>query len=165
MSPRTCRAPRNPGFLLHWSHTSYPNLLVPKARPRAAHTPHAGEPCCAEPPPPSLSPLRPSPCPFKCPGELHVPRRPLRTQVRIDLTPGRPSLAKSGEPPPREHVAGESPPPLAPTRNPGRPIRIPRPQLDREMFCSEPRDRDPTNQIRAYPFALSILQKRPCVSL
>ena len=151
MSPRTCRAPRKPGFLLHWPHTCYPNLLVPKARPRAAHTPHDGEPCCAETPPPSLSPLRPSPCPFKCPGELHVPRRPLRTQVRIDLTPGRPSLAKSGEPPPRERVAGESHRRPACPLAQGCPIKIMRPRSVRPEV----------NQIRKRS-VLVVLQKAPC---
>src|SRR6185312_15918848 len=54
-----------------------------------------------------------------------------------------------------------------PRRRPARPnrqirsIQNQRPGLDRCLVRSEPRDRDPTDQIRAYPFGLALFLKRP----
>ena len=59
-----------------------------------------------------------------------MPHRASLTRAQIDLTPGRPSLARSGEPPPLESVAGESRcRPACPFAQ-GRPIADLRPRLD-----------------------------------
>jgi len=72
-----------------------------------------------------------------------MPRRSLQTQKRVDLTPGRPGLAKSGEfpaAPPRNRAAGDLPPPLARPTPLRRPIRIQRARLDLGSIRSRPPD-------------------------
>jgi hypothetical protein len=58
----------------------------------------------ADPPPPPRSLLQASPSPAKAASRLRVSRRSPQTQARVDLTPGRPSLAYSGEAPPRSRA-------------------------------------------------------------
>ena len=54
------------------------------------------------------------------------------------------------------------PPPRAPFDS-GRRICFLRLRLDLEPFCSQPPDRDPMDQIRAYRFSQALLHKSPWV--
>ena len=74
-------------------------------------------------------------------------------QSPLDLTPGRPGLAKSGEPPPREHVASES------RRRPARPTCH-----SRLILILRPRTDPSRVKQTAYRSALSLLLKSPPVS-
>ena len=139
--------------------------MRPESTPARHERVRAGERHHAEPPSPSLSPLRPSPCPSKCPGELHVPRRPLRTQVRVDLTPGAPDLLTPAAPRPRAAALREQRRRPARPNPPSRPIRNRRPRLEPQLFRSEPLDRDPSAQIQRYRFAMVVLHKNPSVFL
>ena len=85
-----------------------------------------------------------------------MPRRSPQTQKRVDLTPGRPDLAKSGEfsaAPPRNRAAGDVPPPPRAQIDPSRQISSQRLRLDRDLVYPEPSDPDPAVQIWMYPFA------------
>ena len=93
-----------------------------------------------------------------------MPRRSPQTQKRVDLTPGRPGLAKSGEfpaVPPRNRAAGDLPPPLARPTPLRRPIRIQRARLDLGSIRSRPSDPDPAARNRAYRFGPLFLHKSP----
>jgi len=99
------------------------------------------------------------------PRRLRMQCRSSQTQDRVETSPGGPSSAISGEPPPWEHrLRRLTPPPHAPFP-PGRPISEQRSRLDRDRIKPEPSYRDPTTLIQRYPFGLAVLLKSPCVSL
>ena len=68
----------------------YPSLLVPESRPRASHTPPAGETRRPEPPSSPTTPLRASPNPNKPPGGLRMSRTPPTAKRQPERTPGAP---------------------------------------------------------------------------
>ena len=93
-----------------------------------------------------------------------MPRRSPQTQKRVDLTPERPDLAKSGEfpaAPPRNRAAGDLPPPLARPNPLRRPIRIQRARLDLGSIRSRPPDLNPMAWIPGYRFGRCLLLKSP----
>jgi hypothetical protein len=91
--------PKTPLFF----YASYSSV----AHPRGPSEPHAGELCCAEPPPlPRAPPCTPQ-CPAECPSGLLEPRACPRAQPRPETATGRPDSAFSGAAPPREFVSGE----------------------------------------------------------
>ena len=155
MSPRACRAPRNPGFMLHWPHTCYPSLLAPESRPRAAHTPHAGEPCCAEPRPPPRTVLHTRQHRVNHSSGLRMPRWCSTAKSQAKPSPGvpdRPTPASPSTAPSREATAGDLAPPHPAPFDLSRPIGSERPRLDHEPLRPQPSDRDRTDQNRRYPF-------------
>jgi len=83
-----------------------------------------------------------------------MPHRASLTRAPIDLTPGRPSLARSGEPPPLECVAGES------RRRPACPFALGRPIEDQRPRS----DRAEVKELRKRS-ASAVLQKPPYVLL
>ena len=157
------RPPRTPGEFQHLlpPFCARFGMLLPLEKPgRLA----PARPRRAEPPPPSSSTLRPSPCPSKRPGELHVPRRGQPTQTRVETTPGASDSTISGEPsaaPPRTEspaVARRRP---ARPKPQDRPICFGRTRLDLEAIESEPLDRDLEVHVRGYQFACHFCIRAP----
>ena len=143
------------GLLLGWPwHRAHApphvhSFLCPDQHARV----HSGVLRRADPPPHAIPPPPASLSQAFSPGRLRMQCRSSQTQDRVETSPGGPSSAISGEPPPREHrLRRLTPPPHAPFP-PGRPISEQRSRLDRDRIKPEPSDRDPMALIQRYPLA------------
>ena len=90
-----------------------------------------------------------------------MPCRCLQTPAPLDSAPGRPSSAFSGAALPRDLSPVAAHRRLTRPFPPGRTISDQRSRLDLKPIKPDPSDRDPTAEIRGYPFGLAFLLKNP----
>ena len=131
-------------------HTDLLSLFAPMVWHKHGPNARAGEASLRRPAAAAASTAPDFPEPSLVPRRVRSAALNTQTLARVDLTPGRPDLAKSGEfpaAPPRNRAAGDVPPPPRAQINPSRQISSQRLRLDRDPVYPEPSDPNPAIQI------------------